>query len=354
MNLKSFLQVFGLIAVIFTLLPFVAMDYWWIRVFDFPHTQLTILTLVAFLVYFFRFDMRSWRDYFFSFILGSCFLFQLLKIFPYTPFAEPEVGKSLSTDFDNSISLLVANVLQSNRNIELLLKEIQKRDPDLVVLTETNKWWKDQVSSSLQDQFPYRVEMPLENTYGMLLYSKHELFDAKVRFLIEDSIHSIHTLLKLPSENYIQIHSIHPTPPMPQHNPSSSDRDAEMMTVAIMAKEAIYPVIVTGDFNDVAWSNTTSLFQQVSGLLDPRVGRGFYNTYNANNWLLRWPLDHLFVSEEFRSIELLLGGHIGSDHFPLYAKLSLEPEYAADQKMPSPSEKDVQRADETIAKEEKE
>lgn len=345
MKLKPFLQFFGIIAIFLTLLPFVAIDYWWIRIFDFPHTQLTILTFVAFMVYFFRFDLRSWRDYIFAFILGGCFIFQLLKIYPYTPFAEKEVGNNQEIDQNSTLSIIAANVLQDNTETKMLLQEILLQEPDLIVLTEANQRWRQELSPALQNYYPFNVEVPLENTYGMLLYSKYELIDPEIKYLIDDSIPSIHTILKLPSNQNIQLHSIHPTPPMPQHNPSSTDRDAEMMMVAKMAKEAQLPVIVTGDFNDVAWSETTSLFQKVSGLLDPRVGRGFYNTFNANNWLLRWPLDHLFVSEDFRMVELVLGNHIGSDHFPLYAKLSLESQIADEQHSEEPSDNQNKRAD---------
>lgn len=348
------MQIFGCFAIVLTLMPFVAMDYWWVRIFDFPHTQLTILTLVAFLVYFFRFDLRSWRDYIFALILAACFVFQLLRIYPYTPMAGYEIGNSEAVEPNNTLSLLISNVLQKNTRSDELLREVLRRSPDLIVLTETNERWRDELSPNLQDRYPYKVEVPLDNTYGMLLYSRFELIDSQVRYLIEDTIPSIHARIRLPSEKEVQVHSIHPTPPMPQHNPSSADRDAEMMTVAKMAKEARVPVVVTGDFNDVAWSQTTSLFQNISGLLDPRVGRGFFNTYNADSWIMRWPLDHLFVSEEFRVLEMLRGNHIGSDHFPLYVKLSLEPERSHEQSSDEPSDGQPERANQQLEDEEKE
>ena len=351
MKLKPVLQILGILAVLFTLLPFVAIDYWWVRMFDFPHTQLTILTFVAFWVYFFRFDIRSWRDYTFVMVLGVCFLFQMGKIYPYTPFAEYQVKNFKKVNPERSIGLFAANVLQKNTKTELLIAEILRRKPNLIVLTETNERWRREVSSAVEALYPYKVEVPLDNTYGMLLYSNYELQNPEVRYLVDDSIPSIHSLLILPSGEKVQLHAIHPTPPMPQHNPSSTDRDAEMMMVAKMVRESELPVIVTGDFNDVAWSRTTSLFLRVSGLLDPRIGRGFYNTYDANSQLMRWPLDHLFVSEEFRMLKLLKGNHIESDHFPFYALLSLEPESASDQKSDPPTKEELEEAQREIEKE---
>ncbi len=72
-----------------------------------------------------------------------------------------------------------------------------------------------------------------------------------------------------------------------------------------------------GDLNDVAWSRTTSLFQKTSKLLDPRRGRGMYNTFHASLPFLRWPLDHFFVSSQFRLVDLRVERSVRADHFPI-------------------------------------
>jgi hypothetical protein len=108
--------------------------------------------------------------------------------------------------------------------------------------------------------------------------------------------------------------------------------------------------VVAGDLNDVAWSRSSELFLRLSGLLDPRVGRGLYNSYNAKNPLFRYPLDHVFHSSHFRLVSLERLPYVGSDHFPMLVELSYEPE-AVRRQQPMPERReDTLEGEEVLAK----
>jgi endonuclease/exonuclease/phosphatase (EEP) superfamily protein YafD len=93
------------------------------------------------------------------------------------------------------------------------------------------------------------------------------------------------------------------------------------MKVALKVKECNTPCIVFGDLNDVAWSHTTELFRKTSRLLDPRRGRGFYSTFSAHHWFIRFPLDYVFCSEHFGLINMKRLPKNGSDHFATFTHL---------------------------------
>lgn len=129
------------------------------------------------------------------------------------------------------------------------------------------------------------------------------------------------TAVTLGSGAQVRLYVVHPEPPVFHHD--TKGRDSEIAHVGIEAAHDALPAIVTGDLNDVAWSRTTRSFQRLSGLLDPRVGRGFFNTFHAFYWWARWPLDHLFHDPQFRLVDMARLEKIGSDHFPMMFRLAL-------------------------------
>ena len=348
MNLKSFLYTLGTLAVVMTCLPLIPLDAWWIRMFDFPHVQLTVFTLIALVSFVTKFKIDDWKEYVFVGALISCFIYQGIKVYPYTPTASLEVRDSSNTQKNQVLKLYTANVLQKNKHYDTINQQIHTLKPDIILLTETDKKWRNAIVSQLPSDYKYQKEAPLDNTYGMVLYSKLELKNPETHFFVNDSIPSMSSEVKLPDGSWIQLYTIHPTPPMPQENPMSTDRDAEMMIVAEKCRNSKLTVVVLGDFNDVAWSKTTNLFQRTGELLDLRKGRGFYCSYDANNMIFRWPLDHLFISDEFRLKKVMLCDKTGSDHFPFYTELTYEPNLAHEQTPEPPTELELTQANDQI------
>jgi hypothetical protein len=75
-------------------------------------------------------------------------------------------------------------------------------------------------------------------------------------------------------------------------------------------------------------------------MLDPRAGRGVYNTFHARYWFLRWPLDHVFVSNHFLLRRLRRLPAFGSDHFPIYIAVDHAPAASHVQEAPEPNAED--------------
>lgn len=266
---------------------------------------------------------------------------------PYTVLMPRQVLSAESHSDDVRLRLLVANVLMKNRESKAFLDIVREYDPDVILTVETDAWWEEALSA-LETDYPHTLKNPLDNTYGMLVHSRLKMIDPEIRFILKDSIPSMHMQVVLPSDDRVFMHFVHPDPPNPKHATETTERDAELLIVGREAEKRDQPTIVTGDFNDVAWSYTTTLFQKASGLLDPRIGRGMYNTYNAKNPLLRWPLDHVFHSDHFKLVRMERGPAWGSDHFPIFIELSLEPGAETEQEEPDANGSEEKQIDEMI------
>jgi len=287
-------------------------------------------------------------------LLLICSVYQAIRILPYTPLRPKQVADSKlarGEQADREISLLVTNVLMTNRDAGRCLRVIKDYDPDIILAVETDQWWLDQLAS-LKKTHPYTALAPLPNTYGLLVFSRLKLVDAKIRYLIDDDIPSFHSRVELPSGELVRLHCLHPKPPAPAESKTSTRRDAELLLVGREIEDSDEPTIVAGDMNDVAWSHTSELFRRISGLLDPRIGRGLLPTFHADYSLLRWPLDHIFHSAHFKVKDIQRLPYIGSDHFPIFLHLSYEPQAKTEQELNTekPDAEDEEEVEEKIAK----
>ena len=339
----------GYLMIAATAVPLARADAWWVRVFDFPRLQIALILLLTFVSYLLVREDPSVADNIFLGLLALAVIYQAYRMAPYTPLCRKQVQMGRQADPARTISLLISNVQMTNRNARVLRRLIGEHDPDIILTVETDAWWEDALAD-LERTHSYVVRQPQDNTYGMLLHSRLRLRDARVEFLVEKGVPSIHTFVRLRSGEEVELRCLHPRPPAPQESDRTTERDAELLIVAKQLKDKDARAIVAGDLNDVAWSRTNDLFQSISGLLDPRVGRGFFHTFNANWPLIRFPLDHVFSSRHFRLIDFKRLPHCGSDHFPVFVKLALEPGAKGEQEQPQATPEEKQEAQEKIEK----
>ena len=249
-------------------------------------------------------------------------IYQLKRIFPYTKLHSLEVPSAESNKGNaSSIKILISNVLMTNRNSETLKSLITQYEPDIFATLESDAWWKAELDTL--PAYPHKLARTLDNLYGMHIYSKYPFSEEQIIDMVEENVPSMHAFVTLPNGDRLKLHILHPKPPAPEENYKSIERDVELLMLAQQLKGSTDKLIVTGDLNDVAWSDTTQLFRQISGLLDIRVGRGFLNTFHADHWFLRWPLDHVFTSSHFKVKNVQRLPNIGSDHFPVFTELEI-------------------------------
>ncbi len=332
-----------------TVLPLSRNPAWWVRAAEFPRLQLSVLLLVTFLLTLLLAPITPvvWG------LLGVqlvCLAYQAWWIVPYSRLFPVEVKASGHDDPQRHLRIVTANVLTTNRNAAGLIALVESHRPDILVTLESDAWWQEQLAP-LEREYPHTIRCPLDNFYGMHVYSRLRLSKAATEFLVESDVPSMHALVTLRSGEDVRIHFLHPAPPSPTENDESSERDAELIIVARSVAEGDGPTVVTGDLNDVAWSATTRLFRKISGLLDPRVGRGMFNTFHAGHWYLRWPLDHIFHSRHFTLHHVERLRPFGSDHFALLTELALEPERGASQEGLDADAEDASRAREIASAE---
>lgn len=327
----------GLIAFV-TVWGWLPLDHWWVRGVDFPRIQIMVLGIIAWigmLAFWSEWQMGQWLLFA---ALNITLAFQLRMVLPYTKLWKKEVqnAKKMPEGEAYQLKIMVSNVLTPNDATHKLINLIKQKQPDILITLESDEKWQDALNE-IESDYPYTVKVPLDNLYGMHLYSKLELIDPTVKYLMIDDIPSIHTQLRLENGRVIWLYCLHPMPPSPTEADKSTTRDAELLMVGKHIKEHDQTAILAGDLNDVAWSKTTRRFQRISGLLDPRVGRHFINTFHVNYPFLRWALDHLFHSACFTVVDIERLPSIGSDHFPVLTTLQYEPEEASKQEQNAPA-----------------
>lgn len=97
----------------------------------------------------------------------------------------------------------------------------------------------------------------------------------------------------------------------------SARRNAQLESLAGLAREAPGPVLLLGDLNLTAFTPRFARLLERGGLVDCAAGRGFLPSWPAQFPLLAIRIDHCLHGPGLRTAALRNGPRVGSDHRPL-------------------------------------
>ena len=223
----------------------------------------------------------------------------------WTPRAAAQPGTSYRA--------LLANVLCKNNEHAPLVRLIQETQPDFFAIVEIDKVWLDALADVRKD-YPYAVEHPRGDNFGLGLFSRHPIRNERVRYLLNQPEPVITATLDLDGEELFVIVA-HPIPPVGEER--SAQRNLQLVELAKLAQEATGPRMLLGDLNITPWSPHFQELLTSSGLRDARLGFGVQGSWPYGPAPLRIPIDHTLVSPEIIVWQRRVERSISSDHRPI-------------------------------------
>ncbi len=301
--------------VLLSVLPFIQHPHWVFRMPEFAKLQLLVLQIIAFSAMFLYVgDGNRWL-WALQAAQAVLIVYHAYILMRYTKFWRKQ--KHVRTgQASEPVKIISCNIYQFNTEFDRFISLVHQEQPDIVLAMESNAEW-ERAMQILEEDYPYTKKVALENTYGMHLYSKLKMTDVQTHYFVADDVPSIEATIETNDGHRFIFFGVHPPPPSPTEEENAKERDGDLLSVAKKVRKARLPVLVTGDFNNVAWAKSSLLFKKTSELIDARIGRGILATFHAKYWFFRVPLDLLFHSPDIFIDHLTIYPSIGSDHFPM-------------------------------------
>ncbi|MEL6545085.1 MAG: endonuclease/exonuclease/phosphatase family protein [Myxococcota bacterium] len=212
------------------------------------------------------------------------------------------------------VVIVTANVLHRGGDAERVSTLVGQTKPDVLALLEVDSEWPKHLSETLRT-YPYRVEEPRENDFGIALYSRIPISSFEVLEFPPFFLPSIRASL----EGGLDVIATHPCPPADGH--STLARNSQLNSLADLAAGSSSPVVLVGDLNTTPFSPSFSELLRRGDLHDSARGYGFTPTWPSYFPPLWIPIDHVLHTAGVKILDRRVGPDIGSDHYPIIVTL---------------------------------
>lgn len=306
-SIDSIVDIVGIGLAIATLLGFLGWFYWGFDLLSHFRVQYFQLCLILIGIALWR--RKNKRAV--ALILLACFNYAF--VFPfYIDKPAPKPGMSSR--------VMLMNLNAGNKNADQAIDAIREANPDLLLLEEVTSAWIENLAV-LNTNYPYRLAMPQEDCFGIMLLSKHPVDHKMVVKLGSADVPTIVANVHFPL-GVITVVGTHPLPPISAEY--STHRDNQLAEVPYIVTKQKLPVLLMGDLNVSPFSYWFKRIISETGLKNSMKGFGFQPTWPVKNRFLRIPIDHVLHSPEIHIHNRTLGKAMGSDHLPVIVDFSLK------------------------------
>jgi endonuclease/exonuclease/phosphatase (EEP) superfamily protein YafD len=223
------------------------------------------------------------------------------------------------------LRLMSLNLLYTSRHAEAVFRQVDRIQPDVLLLQEVGTFWAGAVSA-LRASFPHRVELPRVSSWphahGVLLLSRHPILEADQQTLGGPSIRLAAARLAI-GDHALWVASVHAAKPNGRARLALQQSQLEQLAAWVDARAG--PVLLGGDLNATPYAPQLGRLLAATGMtLDQQVSpaQAFTSTFPAALPVLGLKLDHILV----RGMTIRRAWTLppaGSDHRAVVADVAL-------------------------------
>lgn len=217
-----------------------------------------------------------------------------------------------------ALRVMVYNIYHRNPDLESVIAEVRKYDPDLLFLMEYSNAIQTRIESEFED-YPHQLIRTSRQTMGLALFSRIPFDDTEIHRFQATRIPIFQAVMTIDDTPFTFVGG-HSWPPQPRWGQLHRDQVGSITSVA---SQSIHPLIVAGDFNASQWSFAVQDLSRQAGVAN--ILRPFDLTKTSSPVpLIGLPIDHVLLSDEWVVTAVQYGAAGGSDHKPIVVDLRLE------------------------------
>ena len=300
---------------VFSLLGLAGNRFLWSFLLDQPRVHYAVLLGLSFIVVLIA---RRWR---LAVVIAACLALNVYLVLP-------SIRPTAAAHVDTSFSIVHANLGRQKQLPEALVAYLRKTEPAVICLQELTEPCAAQLDTALPDYVVVEAE-PRRDSRGIaVLVRKTVSSDFRVessrvlRFAegVTDRPH-IELLLSW-DDKPLRLLSFHCKRPSTGAN--LAIQSAEYRALAQWFDEQPdAPAIAIGDFNATPWSQRMRALLADAKLPSDQTGFSPEPTWPAGPVALAGiPIDLCVHNEALTIVQHEVGPHIGSDHFPIYCRVT--------------------------------